>query len=209
MMEEKGTESTQHSLMPQRKKLPRAFSEVVSKPNFPIIVESIDPRNTSDDIMKQVKDGIDVVELVIGINHIKKAKNQKDLIGCESEGDRNILQDRLKHTTDNLTVYRPATRNPLLRLTGVVFDLSNGKIEEAIIKQNTTLLSDITAAEKQVKVIRRTKGKGYRNLGLARITGRATAERCANILKDKLASYDLSLEEDMACMHCTKALVDP
>ncbi|CAG4940202.1 unnamed protein product [Parnassius apollo] len=146
MMEENGTESTQHSIMPQRKKLPRTFSEVELFPYFPIIVESIDPRNTSNDIMKQVKDGIDVVELGIGINHIKKARNQKVLIGCESEEDRNILQDRLKHTTDNLKVYRPATRNPLLRLTGVVFDLSNGKIEEAIIKQNTTLLSDITAA---------------------------------------------------------------
>lgn len=42
--------------------------------------------------------------------------------------------------------------------------------------------------------------KGFRNLGLARITGRGTAVRCANILKAKLASYDLSLKEDIACV---------
>lgn len=44
------------------------------------------------------------------------------------------------------------------------------------------------------------QGKSFRNLGLARITGRGTADRCANILRDKLASYDLSLKDDIACI---------
>ncbi|CAG4952039.1 unnamed protein product [Parnassius apollo] len=101
-----------------KQELPRIFSEVVAKPNFLIIVESIDPKSKSDDIMKQVKGGIDVVELGFGINHIKKAKNQNVVIGCESEGDRNTLQDRLKRTTDNLTVYRPVIKKPALASYG-------------------------------------------------------------------------------------------
>lgn len=43
------------------------------------------------------------------------------------------------------------------------------------------------------------EGKCFRNLGLTRITGRGTASRCAEILKDKLASFDLSVEKDIAC----------
>ncbi|CAK1601508.1 unnamed protein product [Parnassius mnemosyne] len=153
------TERYQHTLMLQQKKFPRSFSEVVAKPNYPLIVESIDPRRTSDDVIKQIKGGVDVVDLGIGINHIRKAKNQKVLISCESEGDRNTLQDQLKSTANQLTVHRPATKFPLIRLTGVVFDLTDGKIVEAVMKQNATLLNDIPASQNHIKVIRRTKGR--------------------------------------------------
>ncbi|CAK1579826.1 unnamed protein product [Parnassius mnemosyne] len=153
------TERYQHTLMLQQKKFPRSFSEVVAKPNYPLIVESIDPRRTSDDVIKQIKGGVDVVDLGIGINQIRKAKNQKVLISCESEGDRNTLQDQLKSTANQLTVHRPATKFPLIRLTGVVFDLTDGKIVEAVMKQNATLLNDIPASQNHIKVIRRTKGR--------------------------------------------------
>ncbi|CAK1592201.1 unnamed protein product [Parnassius mnemosyne] len=39
--------------------------------------------------------------------------------------------------------------------------------------------------------------KSFRNLGLARITGRGTSERCNHILRVKLGSYDLFLEDDV------------
>ncbi|CAG4946414.1 unnamed protein product [Parnassius apollo] len=39
--------------------------------------------------------------------------------------------------------------------------------------------------------------KPFRNLGLARITGRGTSERCNHILRVKLGSYDLFLEDDV------------
>ncbi|CAG4972952.1 unnamed protein product, partial [Parnassius apollo] len=37
----------------KHKSFTRTFSEVVMKPHYPVIVESADPRNTSDDIIKQ------------------------------------------------------------------------------------------------------------------------------------------------------------
>lgn len=41
------------------------------------------------------------------------------------------------------------------------------------------------------------KDKNFRNLGLARITGSANADNCYQILENRLAEYDLSLEDDV------------
>ncbi|CAK1591430.1 unnamed protein product [Parnassius mnemosyne] len=153
------SESKQQPLTVKQKNSSLTYSEVVRKPHYPIIVESIDPRCTSDDIIKEIKSGIDVVALGIGISNVKKAKNQKVLISCESEEDRNILQNNLKNTTAKLTVHKLTAKNPLLRLIGVIFDLTDKKIEEAIIKQNSSLLKDISPAQQYLRVVRRMKGR--------------------------------------------------
>ncbi|KAJ2937472.1 hypothetical protein O0L34_g17514 [Tuta absoluta] len=129
------------------------------RPNFPLIIESIDPRHTSETIMTTVKEKVSLVELGVGVNSFRKAKNQRVVLNYDSEQDRNILQDAIKDREPNLTIQRPATRNPLIRLIGVTKDLSDGKIEEAIIKQNAKLSTDIPEAERKVKVQRRTKGR--------------------------------------------------
>ncbi|CAG4934829.1 unnamed protein product [Parnassius apollo] len=44
---------------------PRSYSEVVAKPDFYIMVESADHRNTCDDIIKQVKNHTNIIDLGI------------------------------------------------------------------------------------------------------------------------------------------------
>ncbi|CAK1579805.1 unnamed protein product [Parnassius mnemosyne] len=58
-----------------------------------------------------------------------------------------------------MTVQKLPTKNPLLRLIGVAMDLSNNKIEEAVIKQNGSLLKDISTSQTHIKVVRRVKGR--------------------------------------------------
>lgn len=64
---------------------------------------------------------------------IKRVKNQKVIISCESDGDRQIMQDILRKPSTNL-VSKQQTKIPLLRLIGVALDLSDKKIEEAVEK---------------------------------------------------------------------------
>ncbi|KAI5633251.1 hypothetical protein NE865_14061 [Phthorimaea operculella] len=129
------------------------------RPNYPLIVESIDPRHTSDTVMATVKEKVSIVELGVGVHSMKKAKNQRVVLNCDSEEDRNVLQEAIKNKDPSLTIKRPITRNPLIRLIGVTKDLSDAMIEEAIIKQNARLFTDIPETDRRVKVQRRTKGR--------------------------------------------------
>ncbi|CAK1584020.1 unnamed protein product [Parnassius mnemosyne] len=137
----------------------KSYAEVTSTPRYAMIVESIDPRSTCEDILKQVKKDVDPVELGIRVNKIAKLKNQRVVINCDSQQDRHLLKTAIRDTCDRLTVSTPATKNPQLRLVGVINDLDDVKLAKAITSQNRSLIEGLTEDQKAVKVIRRAKGR--------------------------------------------------
>lgn len=128
-------------------------------PKYPVIIESVDPRHCSENIIEQIKDKVSVVDLGIGINSVRKLRNSKVAICCDSEEDRNKLQEAINSSTEKLTVTKPSRRNPLIKLVGVIKDLSDTKLEDAIFKQNSKLISAVTDESKTAKVIKRTRGR--------------------------------------------------
>ncbi|XP_021208518.1 uncharacterized protein LOC110386478 [Bombyx mori] len=128
-------------------------------PNWPIVLESVDPRSTSDDIIKNVKGKVDPVALGIAINGIRKIRNQKAIVCCDSEKDRKAFCQALKNAEPKLSAKIPSTKNPLLKLPGVANDMTNSQIEEAVIKLNKRLLVEVENKDLKVKVQRRTKGR--------------------------------------------------
>lgn len=78
----------------------------------------------------------------------------------------------------------------LLKSSGVKFTIT---LDEWTSSQNVRYMSVNIHSPK-------LKRKSFRNLGLAKLTGKGTADNCLNILKDKIAEYNLSLEEDIICL---------
>lgn len=137
----------------------KTYAEALGAARYSVVVESADPRHCGDDIVNYIKKRVDVVELGVGINGVKKMKNQRVMISCDSEGDRRTLSHAIAQSGDKLTVSQPTIKNPLLKLMGVANDLSDQKLEEAIVKQNLKLLADITSECPMPKVVRRTKAR--------------------------------------------------
>ncbi|CAK1583172.1 unnamed protein product [Parnassius mnemosyne] len=108
----------------------RSHAEAVIQPKYSVILESIDPRNSSHDIITQVKNDVDLIELG---SHLKNCKK--------------------------LTVSTLPAKNPQLRLIGVATDLDDTKLIKAVIKENVKLLSDLEDEQKTIKVLRRTKSR--------------------------------------------------
>ncbi|KAI5644226.1 hypothetical protein NE865_03879 [Phthorimaea operculella] len=137
----------------------RSFAEVLNRPRYPLIIESADPRHTSNDVVQKIKDKIDVVQLGVGVNGLRKMRHQKVLITCDTDNDRGILGEAIKNAGEKLTVTQPATKNPLIRLQGVAQDLNDKRIEEAVLKQNDRIVKGVNPEERSVKVVRRIKGR--------------------------------------------------
>lgn len=134
-----------------------SYVEVLTTPRYPVMVESIDPRQTSGDIVNDIEKKVDVVGLGVGICRVRKARNQKVVIDCVSDRDRKVLSGALKD--NNFTVASPHVGDPLLRLIGVTLDMTDGRVEEAFIKQNARNISTLPPDQQWVKVQRRTKGR--------------------------------------------------
>ncbi|KAI5631522.1 hypothetical protein NE865_15764 [Phthorimaea operculella] len=137
----------------------RSYVDAVVKPRYNIVIESVDPRHTSSDVVQNIKQQVDVVQLGVGVNSIRKMRHQKVLIGCDTEKDRNTLSEAIKNAGDKLTVTQPKVKNPLLRLVGVTQDLSDKRIEEAILRQNEKLIREVDQDRRTAKVTRRVKGR--------------------------------------------------
>ncbi|XP_045780291.1 uncharacterized protein LOC123877532 [Maniola jurtina] len=128
-------------------------------PNFPLLVESADPRDTSEDVVKAIKSSVDVIGLGVGVSSIRRRKNQKVVLTCDSAEGRSKLQTALKDASQKLTVAQITTKRPLLRLPGVINDTSDAQVVEAIMRQNTGTLGEAVLLNENIKVVRRTKGR--------------------------------------------------
>ncbi|CAK1579810.1 unnamed protein product [Parnassius mnemosyne] len=137
----------------------RSYAEALIKPRFALLIESSDPRHTSEDVVSTIKDNIDVVQLGVGVNNVRRVRNQKVVITCNTEEDRSKLQSAIKNSAKKLTVSKSSTKNPLIKLLGISNDLNNKKLEEALVKQNVKLFKDIEKDDIKIKVLRRIKGR--------------------------------------------------
>ncbi|CAG5000627.1 unnamed protein product [Parnassius apollo] len=103
------------------------YAEVTGTPRYTMILESIDPRSTSDEIMKQVRKDIDPVDLGVRVNKITKLRNQRVVINCDSHRDQQILKTAIRDTCSKITISTPSVKHPQLRLIGVTNDHSARK----------------------------------------------------------------------------------
>lgn len=175
-------------------------------PRFSLSVESSDPRHSGDDIVNEVKQKVDVVELGIGVNSFKKLKNQKIIIGCETEEDRGKLETAIKKSNNKFTVSQLQNKRPLLKLNGVIQGLTNTQIEDAIVRQNQKLTAKLELNTEEIRVKRRTRG---RTQDTNNIIVEATTKLWAALLDQKLhIGYQIITAVDQSpliqCYHCLR-----
>lgn len=128
-------------------------------PRHTVIVESVDPRHTSDDVATSVRSKMDVVKMGIGVNSIRKGRGQKVLIGCDSEADQKTFRDAVVGLDIGLLAKSQPLQNPLLKFVGVTADMSDDRIKEALVNQNKLLLRELNPNDLEIRIVRRTKGR--------------------------------------------------
>lgn len=124
-----------------------------------VVIESVDPRHTSDDVSKVVKSELDVIGMGIGVNSLRRGRGQKIIVGCDTPEDQRAFRDAVTGLNIGLSATAQPLKHPLLKLVGVSKDVPEEKILEAIVGQNKSLLKDLEGRDLQLKMLRRTKGR--------------------------------------------------
>ncbi|XP_052757615.1 uncharacterized protein LOC128202212 [Galleria mellonella] len=137
---------------------PRSYADALSKPNYAVLIESADPSKTSEDVINQVKQNVNVIDLGIGVNRVTKIKNQKVIMACGSQEERSALQEAIRQKCTQISARSTKDRLPQIKLVGVINSLTDSQIEKAVISQNRHLLGSLPP-NSQVRVLRRTKGR--------------------------------------------------
>lgn len=129
-----------------------------SPPRIPVshvvVVESVDPRHTSEDVTAKVKSSLDVVSMGIGINSLRSGRGQKIIVGCDTAAGQKSFRDAVESLEVGLSAETKPLKYPLLKLVGVVKDMTNEKLIEAITRQNKGLVGDLDGEVKELRVVK-------------------------------------------------------
>ncbi|XP_052754561.1 uncharacterized protein LOC128201476 [Galleria mellonella] len=149
---------TGNQMTKNKPRRPSSYAEALSKPNYAVLIESADPRKTSEDVINQVKQNVNVIDLGIGVNRVTKIKNQKVIMACGSQEERSALQEAIRQKCTQISARSTRDRLPQIRLVGVINSLTDAEIERAVTSQNRHLLGSLPP-NSQARVLRKTKGR--------------------------------------------------
>lgn len=125
-------------------------------PLHSLVVASKDPNNTSQEVFDEVRKTLRAKEEGIKINNIRKAKDQKVIIGCKTEEIKKKIKEKLRGS-DRFKIEEAVNKNPLVVFKNVLDDNSDADILEALKIQNQHIFENLTENQAQINFLFRKR----------------------------------------------------
>lgn len=143
------------------------YAQVTSGPAIPtvserqplhsIVVSSSEVEHTSGMVMDRVRTAIDARSNGIQIERIKKARDQKVIIGCHSKEHLARVAENIKKSGGNLMVEEVRNKDPQIILKDVLSYNTDEDIKMSLKTQNRHLIGDICSEEQRLTIKYRRK----------------------------------------------------
>ncbi|CAF4901370.1 unnamed protein product [Pieris macdunnoughi] len=122
------------------------------------IIISSTKQETNTEILERIKVTVDPKNTGLRIDKLRKAKDQKVVISCDTKQRLNEVTERIKRD-NTLTVKPTKDKDPLIILRGVLQAHSDEDIMHYIKAQNGHLLDKIDESEKRIELKFRRKAR--------------------------------------------------
>ncbi|CAG9793078.1 unnamed protein product [Diatraea saccharalis] len=132
-----------------------------------IIVSSSNQLDTSEEVLNKAKEKIEAKKEGLRIDRIRKCKDARIIIGCETIEQINKIEDKLKYSK-GLKVEKIKNKDPLVILKDVYNDIGDEEILQAIKEQNSNIFQDLIEDDKimRIKFKKSTKNKNATHVAL-------------------------------------------
>ncbi|KAJ8706929.1 hypothetical protein PYW08_011063 [Mythimna loreyi] len=132
---------------------------VPPRPLHSIIISSNDAKDTSSTVVEKIRIAVDAKETGIRVDKVRKARDQKVIIGCQTRQELDIVKSRLGGSAAGLKIEEAVNRDPLVMLTDVLSYNTDDDIARAILKQNQHLMGELKKDEVRVAVKYRRRAR--------------------------------------------------
>lgn len=133
--------------------------EAPTVPMHSIIVSSSDGNDSSEEVISKVRAAVDAKTSGIRVDAMRKARDQKIVIGCQERCNLEKIKEKLKKVQPNLKVEEAKNKNPLIILKDVLSVHTDEDILAALINQNEHLIDDIPAEDREAEIRYRRKSR--------------------------------------------------
>lgn len=140
-------------MVARRQTLARAEEQT---PIHSIVVSSDDDKNTSGEVIEKIRIAVDARSSGIRVERVRKARDQKVVIGCQTQEELNKVKERIGKNK-GLRVEEVKNKDPLVILKDVLNYNTDQDIATALRKQNEHLLRGLNEEEIRSEVRYRKK----------------------------------------------------
>lgn len=122
-----------------------------TEPCHTIIVTSTEESDSSEDVLEKIRRTVEAKEGEVYVDRIRKAKNKKVVISCNTEENLEAIKKRIQ-TNQHLQAEKAKNKDPLIIIRDVLTLNTDEDVENAIKKQNNHLIKDIPEEDYRVTV---------------------------------------------------------
>ncbi|KAJ2942166.1 hypothetical protein O0L34_g11087 [Tuta absoluta] len=133
----------------------------LQEPLHLVIISSSEAEDTSGGIINKIRTAVDAKQTGLKVDRVRKAKDQKVVLGCKTKEELKKVADRIKSIGKDLNVEEAKNKDPLI----IIKDVFNYNSDEDILlflkNQNKHLLEGIPAEDLRLvpKYRRRTRNE--------------------------------------------------
>ncbi|CAB3260193.1 unnamed protein product [Arctia plantaginis] len=124
-----------------------------------VVVTSEDNQETADEVLNRVRRTVDAKEGWVKVDRVRKAKDQKVLMGFGTVEDKRKVKERLSRKGTGLVVEDVKNKNPLLVLIGVLTINTDKEVLRALRNQHMNLFDGLDPGEARLQVKYRRKAR--------------------------------------------------
>lgn len=124
-----------------------------------IVISSTDAKDSSEDVVKKVRAAVEAKTTGIRVDRVRKAKDQKVVIGCSRKEDLEKIKARINTGQPVLRVEQKENKDPLV----IIKDVLNYNTDEDVLgslkTQNSHILGHIPEAQYRASVRYRRRAR--------------------------------------------------
>lgn len=124
-----------------------------------IIVTSEEETDSGEEVLSKVREAIDAKEGWVKVTRVRKAKDRKIIMSCDSKEERDKVKNRLKNAGKRLIVEEVQNKDPLIILKDVLISNSDEDVLKAMKNQNRAIFHGLDEAEVRMAVRYRRKAR--------------------------------------------------
>ena len=128
-------------------------------PIHSIVVSSTNAKDSSEDVINKIRTAVEAKSTGIRVDRVRKAKDQKVVIGCTNREDLERVKGRLNTGQPDLTVEDKRNKDPLIIIKDVLEYNSDEDILNSIRVQNSHLVEHIAENEYRARIKYRRRAR--------------------------------------------------
>ncbi|CAD0206062.1 unnamed protein product [Chrysodeixis includens] len=161
---------------------------------------------TGEEVLEKIRTAVNAREEGIRIDRIRKGKDRKIIIGCETKEEIGKVKERIKNAGTNLTVEEVTNKDPLVVLMEVLKVNTNDDVLKGLRNQNGHLLKGLREEDDRVEVKYR---KRARNLLTEHVVLKVSPEIWRRLTQAKGVHMDLQrirVADQSPLIQCARCL---